>query len=92
LLQEQPVGSLSVVLQLEPKRCELLVLENDLPAYSRPLSGVENQAALRSELQDCLDFWRQLRPELQEPESPERRAWELRRPVRQEPESPVRRA
>lgn len=67
LLQEQPVGALSVVLQLEPQRSELLVLENDLPAYSRHLSGVENQAALRSELQDCLDFWRQLRPELVEP-------------------------
>lgn len=67
LLQEQPLGTLIMVLQLESQRSDLLVLENDLPAYSRQLSGATNKEDLTSELQVCLEFWRQLRPELLEP-------------------------
>ena len=45
LLQEQPVGALSVVLQLEPQRSELLVLENvDQPGMVGTIGSILGRA------------------------------------------------
>lgn len=52
----------ALVVQLEPHRSSLLILENMLPAYERRLPGAENLDAVRDELQRCLTFWREARP------------------------------
>ena len=67
LLQQRPAGAACVVLQLEPQRSGLLVLENDLPAYERRMPGAEKPEAVINELSKCLDFWHQLRPGQLEP-------------------------
>jgi Tfp pilus assembly PilM family ATPase len=63
LLQEQRPGTVCVVLQLEPERSGLLVLENDLPVYQRRLPGTGKPDALLDELKLSLEFCRQKRPD-----------------------------
>lgn len=67
LLDQQPADGACVVVQLEPQRSALLVLEHGLPAYERRLPGAEKPEAVLSELTTCLEFWRQLRPGLDAP-------------------------
>lgn len=61
LLSAPGAPALSVLLQLEPRRSGLLLLEAGYPVYERRLPGVEDMAAVQAELQRTLAFWRQLR-------------------------------
>ena len=67
LLRDQDGAGVSHLLQLEPRRSSLLVLQDDLPAYERRLPGVEQPQALEDELARCLAFWSALHTDAPQP-------------------------
>lgn len=62
LLQGRASAEASAVLQLEPKRSTLLVLENGCPVYERRLPGAEQFDAVLGDLERFRIFWRETRP------------------------------
>jgi hypothetical protein len=62
LLQARAGADASAVLQLEPKRSSLLVLEQGCPVYERRLPGVEQHDQLLADLEHFRIFWQQARP------------------------------
>ena len=51
----------TVVLQVEPQRCSLMVMENGIPSYERRLPGASQADQLLADLQRWRQFWGALR-------------------------------
>ena len=63
ILREQNVNGCSAVVQLEPERCSLLVLEDGIPIYERRLPGATEAEALVEALVRWREFWTEVRPD-----------------------------